>query len=205
MLEGRAVEFDKNRKYAIRRCQKALRLKDNGDAWSRYVTLSSDAEYALSCGLFAPDDDRRTLWQYSHRLFQRLLTGPASELPDCKDFTTRFPGHDILKKKIIPIQRTIAALEKFMQGIVPAEKDFPHQFCPHGFHTYLCLPPRTEGEPVIQPLPLETEFDLGLDSAFEDEDQDKKDDEYQDGDDGMGAAIEDDSEDTLPPQQMLLL
>ncbi|WP_145928495.1 hypothetical protein OH491_24810 [Termitidicoccus mucosus] len=111
-----------------------------------------------------------------------------------------------MENKIIPVRRTIAGMEMFMPGSVPSMDDLPAQLCPTGFGDYLELPPRPDGEPVIQPLPMETEFDLGLDSTFEDENQDKEDDEYQgDDDDRDDAAIEEDSEDTPPTRQMILL
>jgi hypothetical protein len=203
MLERRAVEFDKDRKDAIRRCRNTLRLKDKGDAWSRYVTLEGDAEYALGRGLFAPDDDRRELWQYSHRLFQQLLAGPASELHECKDFITRFPEVQIEADFIEPVRRTIAALEMFMRGSVPSLTDFPTRLCLIGLRTYLELPPRPDGEPVIRPLPVQTELDLAIeeqndgDDPYDDEEPDtEEDDEDHD-------SIEDDSAVTPPPQQMM--
>lgn len=170
LMDNHAAETDRERTASIRRCKTTLTKRPREMPWLEFITLSSAARNAFQLGIFATDADRATLWQLAHRLYETTLDKPAAALPTCRFFKMRFPACNIEKEILAPTRLEFGLLKKFMRGEVPSLADFGERMGPLGIITYNELPPRPNGEPIIEPPPVALDLSLGTD-ATPDEDE----------------------------------
>lgn len=150
LLDDHSKQTDRERATSIRRAKQTLTKRPPENAWLEYVTLNSTARDCFQMGIFANDADRVTLWRLAYRLYETALDHPAAGLPNCRFFKIRFPNCDIEKSVLMPTRLEFEALRNFMRGEVPASADLGKHMGPLSLNTYAELPPRPDGEPIIE-------------------------------------------------------
>jgi hypothetical protein len=157
------------------------------------------AHHAFYHGFFAPDNDRRELWQAAYRLYHLLCESGQF------DAEKMAIGHHAWSVDDCANALTKACLEfeflkRFMSGNFNVEGVTEQMlYIATGCGGYFRLPPKADGEPVIEPPHIEMSFDFGEEINEEPTETADEDGDFDDGDDDFYCDEEtDDDGETVP-------
>ena len=176
ILDALAVKQEKELQAALIRAKRSARVRPNGSV-SQFITLSSTATCITKYGLFADNKTRREVWHAAYPLFQTICDDNHFSI---EKMAGQAPAwhEEGCRVQLALCREQFALLRRFMAGDLRIEDNDHIALTYMGSSLYFDLPPKPEGEPVIEPPSTELEFDFTTDlGAAHDDEGDNDDDE----------------------------